>query len=95
VEEKKVIEEGEEYLVIDGSSKGWIFNIELIDEVKMNDDILKLIEEGCVGVLLRKNGKGSRWKAGMFVKDAMSSKFKSEVSIQIRVKRWWDKSSSC
>ncbi len=61
---KKVIEEEEEYLLVDSSSRGWIFNVELTDEVKMNDDILELIEEGCVGVLLRKDGKGSRWKAG-------------------------------
>ena len=48
----------------DSSSRGWIFNVEMTDEVKMNIDILEIIEEGCVGVLLRKDGKGSRWKAG-------------------------------
>ena len=61
---EKVIEEGEEHLLVDSSSRGWILNIKLTDEVKMNIDILELIEEGCVGVLLRKDGKGSRWKAG-------------------------------
>ncbi len=50
--------------MVDRSSRGWILNIELTDEVKMNIDILELIEEGCVGVLLRKDGKGSKWKAG-------------------------------
>ena len=64
MKKEKVIEEGEEYLLVDSSSRGWIFNVELTDEVKMNNDILELIEEGCVGVLLRKDGKGSRWKAG-------------------------------
>jgi hypothetical protein len=64
VKKEKVIEEEEEYLLVDSSSRGWIFNVELTDEVNMNDDILELIEEGCVGVLLRKDGKGSRWKAG-------------------------------
>ena len=59
-----MIKERKKYLVIDGCSGGWIFNVELTNEVKMNNDILKLIEEGCVGVLLRKDGKGSRWKAG-------------------------------
>ena len=64
MKKEKVIEEGEEYLLVDSSSRGWIFNVELTNEVKMNDDILELIEEDCVGVLLRKDGKGSRWKAG-------------------------------
>jgi len=56
-----VIKERKKYLVIDGCSGGWIFNIKLTNEVKMNNDILKLIEEGCVGVLLQKDGKGCRW----------------------------------
>ena len=64
MKKEKVIEEEDEYLLVDSSSRGWIFNVELTDEVKMNDDILELIEEGCIGVLLRKDGKGSRWKAG-------------------------------
>ena len=64
MKKEKVIEEEEEYLLVDSSSRGWIFNVELTDEVKMNDDILELIEEDCVGVLLQKDGKGSRWKAG-------------------------------
>jgi hypothetical protein len=64
VKKEKVIDEEEEYLLVDSSSRGWIFNVELTDEVNMNDDIMELIEEGCVGVLLRKDGKGSRWKAG-------------------------------
>ena len=64
MKKEKVIEEGEEYLLVDSSSRGWIFNVELTNEVKMNDDILELIEEGCVGVLLQKDGKDSRWKAG-------------------------------
>ncbi len=59
-----MIKEGEYYLVVDSSSRGWIFNVEMTDEVKMNFDILELIEKGCIGVLLRKDGKGSRWKAG-------------------------------
>jgi len=64
VKKEKVIEEEEEYLLVNSSSRGLIFNVELTDEVKMNDDILELIEEGCIGVLLQKDGKGSRWKAG-------------------------------
>ena len=64
MKKEKVIEEGEEYLLVDSSSRGWIFNVELTDEVKMKDDILELIEEDCVGVLLQKDGKGSMWKAG-------------------------------
>ena len=64
MKKEKVIEEEEENLLVDSSSRGLIFNVELTDEVKMNDDILELIEEGCVGVFLRKDGKGSRWKAG-------------------------------
>ena len=50
--------------MVDSSSRGWIFNVELTDEVKMNIDILEMIEEGCVGVLLQKDGKASRWKVG-------------------------------
>ena len=50
--------------MVDSSSRGWIFNVELTDEVKMNVDILEVIEEGCVGVLLREDRKDSRWKAG-------------------------------
>ena len=64
MKKEKVIEEEEEYLLVDSSSRGWIFSVELTDEVNMNDDILELIEEGCVGVLFRKDGKGSRLKAG-------------------------------
>jgi len=56
-----VIKERKKYLVIDGCSGGWIFNVKLTNEVKMNNDILKLIEEGCVGVLLQKDEKGCRW----------------------------------
>ena len=40
MKKEKVIEEGEEYLLVDSSSRGWIFNVELTDEVVINATFL-------------------------------------------------------
>ncbi len=37
-----MVEDGEKYLVVEGCSGGWKFDVESSDEEKMNDDILKL-----------------------------------------------------
>jgi hypothetical protein len=42
VKEEKVVEDGEKYLVVDGCSGGWEFDVKSSDEEKMNNDVLKL-----------------------------------------------------
>jgi len=37
-----VVEDGEKYLVVDGCSVGWEFDVKSSDEEKMNNDVLKL-----------------------------------------------------
>ncbi len=55
MKEKKVVEDGEKYFVVDGCSGSWKFDVKSSDEEKMNNDVLKLQKEDSVGVLLRKN----------------------------------------
>ncbi len=42
MQEQQMIEDGEEYLVINCSCRGQIFKVELTDHVEVNDDVLKL-----------------------------------------------------
>ncbi len=42
MKEKKVIEDGEKYFMVDDCSGGWKFDVKSSDEEKVNNDILKL-----------------------------------------------------
>ena len=95
VKEEKVVEDGEKYLVVDGCSGGWEFDVKSSDEEKMNNDVLKLQKEDSVGVLLRKYGESCRRNACNLGEDAADGEFQSVITIQVRVERWGNESSSC
>ena len=95
VKEKQMVEDGEKYLVVNGCCGGWEFDVKSSDEEEMNDDILKLQKKDSVGVRLRKYGESCRRYACNLGEDAADGEFQSVITIQVRVERWGNESSSC